>query len=268
MTRTFVAATRYELAMQVRKRSVWTVAFALVALLLLVSRGQLAGILDEPDPRYAMVLAGLLLNVLVPVGFGCLLADRLIRDARLGVGPVLDATPASPGARLAGKYVGSCVATGLPVLVLYGAFVATYAVVNSSTAALGWGALVFLTVITPALLFVGAFALVGPLFMPAPLFRVLFVGYWFWGNIVSPTMMPTLALTLLAPIGGYAIEGFLGYRGEQGTTGFAGPVDGALFNLLRPEATAATATLSLAILLGMAGSALVTARLMAGRTSG
>ena len=40
--------------------------------------------------------------------------------------------------------------------------------------------------------FVVAFALACPVVMPPAVFQILFVGYWFWGNYMSPDIVPTL----------------------------------------------------------------------------
>jgi ABC-2 type transport system permease protein len=92
--------------------------------------------------------------------------------------------------------------------------------------------------------------------MPAPLFRVLFVGYWCWGNLMGPDMMPTLTRTVIQPIGGYPINAVLDHYGADGGWALAGPVPGALFNFLRPEPTALAGWLSIAVLLALAAAAL------------
>jgi hypothetical protein len=258
---TFVAALRYEFRMQVRKRAVWLVPGLTILVLLLIGSSLLRDLFDPVEGRTvakaAIVGLGIQLNALLPIVYGCLLADRLVRDDRLRVSPILDSTPASQRARLLGKYVGTAAATALPILVVYTALAVAYAVHRSSPAALVWEALTVALVMAPALLFVAAFALTVPLTMPPPLFRVLFVGYWIWGNLVPPDMMPTPAQSVFAPVGGYAINellGFHGYNGDEAT--LSGPEPGATLNFLRPEASATTAWLSIAILLALAAAAL------------
>jgi ABC-2 type transport system permease protein len=257
---TFVAALRYEFRMQVRKRAVWLVPALTVLVLLLIGGSLLRDLFDPVEGRTvakdAMVGLGLQLNALLPIGFGCLLADRLVRDERLRVAPILDATPARQWPRLLGKYLGTGAATAVPIVIVYAALAAAYAVHRSTPAALGWAALIFALVLLPALLFVAAFALTVPLTMPPPLFRVLFVGYWVWGNLLPADLMPTLASSVFQPVGGYAIAGLLGFRDPDGDVSFAGPAPGATLNLLRPEPTAATGWLSIAILLALAAAAL------------
>jgi len=57
------------------------------------------------------------------------------------------------------------------------------------------------------LLFVGAFSIVCPAIIPVPLYSLFLLGYWVWGNLIPPRMMPTLNCTLLLPSGGYVESG-------------------------------------------------------------
>lgn len=256
--RAFGATFRYELVMQVRKRSVWITYALLAVVLLAVSGGQLVRIVDEPTPRTAMLLTGVLFTTLLPPAYGCLVADRLVRDRRLGVAPVLRATPAGPVAWLAGKYLAVCAATALPIALLYLLVATAYALARGTLAPYGWMAAVTGALLLPALLFVAAFALLCPLLMPAALFRVLFVGYWLWANVMGPVVMPSLNGTLLCPSNGYVVQVLFGYRGD-GPAGFAGPVPGATLNWLRPAPTAGTAVLSVLVLAALTAGALVAA---------
>nr|MDT0659174.1 hypothetical protein [Micromonospora sp. DSM 115978] len=267
--RAFDASLRYEFRMQIGKRSVWIVP-ALTLLLFLLIGGSLLRDLFDPDERAAearIVVVGLAvqLHALLSIGFGGLLADRLIRDDRLRVAPILDATPAAPGARLLGKYLGAGAATAVPIAVVYLGLTAAYSVHTRAPSALGWALATCGVVIVPGLLFVAAFALAVPLVMPAPLFRVLFVGYWLWGNLVAPDLMPTLAQTLIHPIGGYPLTALLDFRGIDGEQTLAGPVPGATLNFLRPDPTPATGWLSIGVLLALAAAALLGAHTLRAR---
>jgi hypothetical protein len=76
--------------------------------------GTLATMFDEPSAKKAMILIGQQMMFLLPVGFGCLQADRLVRDELLGVRQVLDAASGHHNSRLLGKYFGTCAATAVP----------------------------------------------------------------------------------------------------------------------------------------------------------
>jgi hypothetical protein len=258
--RTLGASLRYEFLMQVRKRSVWIVPALTVVLVLLIGGSLLRDLFDPTerpvDARTAVVGLAVQVHALLTIGYGCLLADRLIRDDRLRVAAVLDAAPARPGARLVGKYIGAGAATAVPILAVYFGLAAAYAVHTGAPLALGWALASCAVVIVPGLLFVAAFSLAVPLVMPAPLFRVMFVGYWLWGNVVAPDMMPTLARTLIYPLGGYPLVALLDYHGIDGSDTWAGPEPGATLNFLRPNPTPATAWLSIAVLLVLAAAVL------------
>ena len=256
----FGTSLRYEFRMQVRKRSVWIVP-ALTVLLFLLIGGSLLRDLFDPgeraaEARTAVVALAVQIHALLSIGFGCLLADRLVRDDRLRVAPILDATPARPLARLLGKYLGAGAATALPILAVYFGLSLAYAVNTGAPQALGWALATCGVVIVPGLLFVAAFALAVPLVMPAPLFRVIFVGYWLWGNVVTPDMMPTLARTLIHPLGGYPLAALLDFHGIDGDDTWAGPMPGATLNFLRPDPSPTTAWLSIGVLLALAAAAL------------
>ncbi|HET8913847.1 MAG TPA: hypothetical protein VFN23_20410, partial [Ktedonobacteraceae bacterium] len=67
---------------------------------------------------------------------------------------------------------------------------------------------VFVLAALPGLLFVGAFSIACPAFIWPPLYQFLFIGYWFWGNLLSPSFrVPTLSVTILTPIGSYIYAG-------------------------------------------------------------
>ncbi|WP_433041878.1 hypothetical protein [Dactylosporangium sp. CS-033363] len=260
MSGAFTASLRYEFRMQVSKRTVWIVPALSVVLFLLIGGSLLRDLFDPnerpPLARTAVVGLALQLHALLAIGFGCLLADRCVRDDRLRVAPIFDATPSSSAARLLGKYLGAAGATAIPILLVYFAFAAAYALRTGGLPAIGWALAAGAVVFVPGLLFVAAFALAVPLVMPAPLFRVLFVGYWLWGNLAGPDMMPTLAGTLIHPLGGYAMEALLGFHGIEDDQSFAGPVPGAALNVLRPDPSPATAWLSIAVLLALSAAVL------------
>ncbi|WP_203860849.1 ABC transporter permease [Plantactinospora mayteni] len=237
-----LAVGRYEFRMQVRKRSLWlaTLVLATVIALFQGPRGPRYLPADATAPE---VMAGwaLLFGIVVPLGFGMVLADRLVRDRRLGTAPLLESLPIRPGLLLAGKYLGGLAATALPALLamlLAGGYETVH---RGDPLMLGWAVLGFAVVMLPGLAFVAGFALTCPLAISAPLFRVLFVGYWFWGNMLTPDFLPSLTGTLVTPIGDYPASWL---SGELAL--FAG-VPGWL-SFLRPEPGAGSALLSVALL--------------------
>jgi hypothetical protein len=77
------------------------------------------------------------------------------------------------------------------------------------------GLAAFLAINLPGLLFVAAFSIVMPAILWVPLYQFLFVGYWFWGNLLSPGYgIPTISTTLLTPLGSFAAAGFFSRADE------------------------------------------------------
>ncbi|MFC6016113.1 ABC transporter permease [Plantactinospora solaniradicis] len=237
-----LAVGRYEFRMQARKRSLW-VAMLLLAAVIALTQG-------DRGPRYTQagapageVMAGwaLLFGIVVPIGFGMVLADRLVRDRRLGTAALLESLPVGPRVLLAGKYLGGLAATALPALLVMLVAGGYESLHRGDPLMLGWAVLAFGLIMLPGLAFVAGFALVSPLVISAPLFRVLFVGYWFWGNMLPPAFLPSLSGTLLSPIGDYPVTWLTGetalYAGVPGWLSF-----------LRPEPNGVSVLLSVVLL--------------------
>jgi hypothetical protein len=216
----FCGAVRYEYRMQVRRPAVW-IAVALITLLVLgrAFAGNLVGFQSIPAffstafPLEANVVA--IGGYFLPVVFGILLADRLPREHRLGTLELLESLPVGSGLRLWGKYVGAMAATLLPLLLGYLSLTLVVAVRLHEAGLLAAFLPVFALEALPGLLFVGAFSVGCPAAMPAPLYAVLYTGYWFWGNLVPPSHAPTISCTPLTPIGKYASIAFFGTRGQE-----------------------------------------------------
>jgi hypothetical protein len=70
--------------------------------------------------------------------------------------------------------------------------------------------LAFLSIAVPAHAFVVAFSLACPLIMPLRVYQVLFTGYWFWGNLLTPKAFPTISDTVLNAVGQYPLQAYFG----------------------------------------------------------
>ena len=207
--------TRYEFRMQIRRRAVWIVMglfvlWALIQFRLVFFQGPAVGL------PLAEVVAGwaLILQAIVPVAYGILLADRLPRDRNTRVSELFETLPASPGGLLLGKYLGSTLATLVPLFLTYVGVMIYVAIDRGELAAVPLGLLAFAGINVPGLLFVAAFSIACPVLLWVPLYQFLFVGYWLWGNLLNPEgPIPTIAGTLLNPIGEYMANGFFGATG-------------------------------------------------------
>ena len=123
-------ALRYEFWMQLRRSSVWILLALLSTLLFalwyLFESGDLHGYYNKeqhvvvpPSQHDPVLFWAQVLGMLLPLGVGLVLADRLARDRSTHVDEILDTVPSSLGARLLGKYLGSTLATLVPVLLIY-----------------------------------------------------------------------------------------------------------------------------------------------------
>jgi ABC-type Na+ efflux pump permease subunit len=213
------------------------------------------GLPDSITPQQIIVGATHLLNMFLPIVFGILMADRLPRDRRLNTLELLDSLPVGSGSRLWGKYLGASLATALPLGLVYFGLAAILAVQRHAPVIVALEIPSFVLMVLPGLIFVGAFSIACTLVLPVPIYSALLIGYWFWGNVVSPERIPTLTCTPLTPIGGFAAHGLLGLQGSV--------CDGII-----PPITPAQGWMSIALLLAVAILALaVTQTVMSFRTS-
>jgi hypothetical protein len=249
----------YEWRMQARKRSLWLVLGVLIAIELATAGPKFPTHLP-PDTSLVEVMGSwaLALNIIAPVGIGVLLADRLVRDQRLMVTDVLAGLPVGTGTRMWGKYLGALSASMLPVAAAMLAAASYEAIHRGSPATFGWAALAFAGINLPGLAFVAAFALLIPAVVTVPLFRVLFVGYWFWGNLANPDAVPGLTGTLLTPVGDYAAAGLFGT--DRLWAGWPG-----LMPILRPHLSAGAGAASIGLLLAVAIAVLLTGQAVLAR---
>lgn len=201
---------RHEFGMQIRRPTMWLIEIGTALLLL-------TGLRNPWDFAPGTALNFMVGNwaigtsLLLLLGYGIALADRAARE-RGALVELLGSQPASVGARAIGKYLGSMLASLVPLIAVYATGVGWMllhlpfpALLVLTRAAFG-----FVTVVLPAALFVAAISLACPTFLPVTLFQVLFVGYWLWATMFNPNLLPTTSNTILNPLGIYASEAFFG----------------------------------------------------------
>ncbi len=204
-------AFRYEFRMQVRRLSVW---IGMLLLCVFVFRHFDYFHLGRGNPTITSARMGIVswasnIALFFPIGAGLLLADRFTRDGKTRVDELLDTMPGGLLARLAGKYLGSALATLVPILLIYLVGVVLIVAHWADFGAIPLAFAVFALTTGIAVLFVGAFSLACTTVLWPVLFQFLFVGYWFWGNFLNPNLgIPTLNGTLLTPSGRFIISGF------------------------------------------------------------
>lgn len=210
----------YEFRMQIRRRSLW-IAFLLLALL---NSGILSGrdirdnflyyLLTNPDhtPLLRLIVTWTKdMNTFFPIVVGVFLADRLARDRRTRVDELFITMPGALSIRLMSKYLGSTLATLVPVFLYYSVGIGCILYQSHTIATVPLALETFAAIVLPGIVFVGAFSIACPAILWVPLYQFLFIGYWFWGNLLSPRNgIPTISNTMLTPIGGYVSAGLFG----------------------------------------------------------
>jgi ABC-2 type transport system permease protein len=230
---TFWSVFRTEFNMSIRRRGLWLaygILFVFYFATIIAGRVQ-ADAIPQTRPEMWTDCAQLsfLFNLFLPVVAGILAADRLIRDRTCRMDELLHSTPLRPAVHLLAKYLGVTASLAAPVLVCL-LTVRAYTLTLGAPFEMVWMTLAtFFAINLPAYTFVTAFSLVCPLFMPVRVYQVLFTGYWFWGNYLSPDVIPTLSGTLLQAGGKVAMEGWFGIS-YGGPMPF-GPID-VVWNLL------------------------------------
>jgi ABC-2 type transport system permease protein len=217
----FGKAMLNEFRMQSRQRAMWltmlgvSTIFPLLAWHALDSRfvyeGTLRSVADWTN----------FLNLWVPIGYGIVLADRIPRDRRLRMDELLASFPTHPRYRLWGKAVGVALATVVPLLVvaLVGALLISVRLHTAEVMKFEVGAIC--VILLPALLFVTAVCLLLSTFVWPPAIGFICAGLWLFLE-APPTMLPSLANSVLSPTGAYAIAGL--YHSDRGWAGTPGVV--------------------------------------------
>lgn len=245
----FFGVFRCEYRMSIRRLSLWIIFGILMVFYLTSWLGppDLAG--QIPDEHEVLSFVGtfaFMLNLFMPVIGGILVADRLVRDRKLGVEELLHSTALNRWSYLSGKYFGALFSITTPVLLtglLFGFMVAVSGGPLSTIPAM---LLAFLTINLPAYAFITAFSLACPLFIPVRVYQVLFTGYWFWGNYLSPQVMPTLNGTYLTANGEFVLYSLFGGFFQSGGPNYIpliNPADAAI-NLAALAACAGLALLA------------------------
>lgn len=202
-----VGVARYEYLMLARRWALWVLPALLVGLTAATGSFTFTAGHDPAGTARIVGSQALSMNLLSLVVVGTLIADRWVRDRGMGVAELLDTQPTGPAIRLWGKYLGVVAAAATPLLIVWTVLATRIGLRTHEWSVAGFAPGAFAAIVVPGLLFVAAFALAGPRLLGLRLFQVLFIGYWFWGNLIPAHLMPTLAGTWLTPVGKYANAG-------------------------------------------------------------
>lgn len=225
-----LGVARYEFRMQIRRRVLW-LAYGGFSLLLFRVAISILNNREEPLSSLSLLqqIASITvqLNWLPVLGIGIFLADRFPRDRSHKVDELFEAMPVALSARLSGKYLGCVLASITPAFLCYILFMGLMTIYEHTLLVLPDALLTYSVLVLPGVLFIAAFSLSLTSILWVPLYQFLFVGYWFWGNLLGPTAgIPTLSGTILTPIGSYICAGFFGVSPMNWLRG-ASPFEGA-----------------------------------------
>ena len=211
----FFGVTRHEFNMSVRRPGFW-IAYALLGSFYTITMlmPSVDGSSDVIPPEQVWSEAGhivFMFNIFMPLLAGILSADRMQRDFRTGVRELQRSAPLSAPVYILAKYLGVLVSVLTPMFILVMVTSVLLVLKRLAPVEYLWPSLLaFLSIAVPAHAFVVAFSLACPLVMPLRVYQVLFTGYWFWGNLLSPKAFPTISDTVLNAVGQYPLQAYFG----------------------------------------------------------
>ncbi|MGE5377858.1 MAG: hypothetical protein ACM3XO_22585 [Bacteroidota bacterium] len=211
----FLGVGRHEYNMSIRRPGFW-IAYLLLSLFYIISilTPSMDGADDIIRPDQIWLEAGhtvFIFNIFLPLLAGILSADRMQRDMRMGVRELQRSTSLSMPVYILSKYLGVLLSVLTPMFLL---------VILTGMALIGRGLApvsfiypllqAFLSIAIPSHAFVVAFSLAIPMVIPVRIYQILFTGYWFWGNLLSPKAFPTISDTVLNAVGQYPLQAYFG----------------------------------------------------------
>jgi hypothetical protein len=245
--REFIATTRYEYLMQIRRWGLWMSLLLTIGFFLFLILGDVGNPKAVPPQvaTHPWMLATLLIeefNLFAPIAAGILAADRFTRDRVLGMSELLNSSLLLKFPLVLGKYLGSLLAIVTPPFILLLATLAYMAAYFHQLAIFLTAPVVLLAVVLPSWLFVIAWSLILPLVLPLRLYQVLFAGFWLWAVAVPPDRLPTINFSIFGVQGQYAHFAF--FLSESTT-------------FMRPPATVGWAIVNMSLIIGLSITALV-----------
>jgi len=210
----FLGVLSYEFRMQIRRRAVW-ITFIALGLFFTQFHQPWNRPITSPASGAIVYWTGIVQSFLA-VAVGLLLADRLPRDRRTKVDELFHTLPCTLSIRVVGKYLGSILATLVPLFAVYSIGIGYILFRWHTIQTLPLALASFAAITLPGVMFIGAFSIACTVILWVPLYQILFVGYWFWGNLLPDVGIPTLSTTILSPVGGYMCSGFFNPQGQEG----------------------------------------------------
>ncbi|KAA3646560.1 MAG: hypothetical protein DWQ07_10155 [Chloroflexi bacterium] len=214
----FLGVLRYEYSMSIRRRSLLVIMFLFAAFFIYLWADAGVQFQQREDDITQALLAEaaqtvFFLNLFFPVIVGVSSADRAVRDDKLGVREILRSTGLGNFVHVLGKYFGvafSMLTVELVIVILISTILVTLSALP--LAFVLYSLLAVMLISAPAIFFVTAFSLACPLVMPVRVYQIMFTGYWYWGNYLSPQVLPTVSNTLLNASGRFPMIAFFGEK--------------------------------------------------------
>lgn len=211
----FFDVTRYDFNMSIRRPGFW-IAYGLLVSFYIITNliPSVDGSTDVIHPEQIWSEAGhvvFMFNIFMPLLAGILSADRMQRDFRIGMRELQRSAPLSTPVYILAKYLGVLASVLTPMFILVLVVSMLSIIIGLAPVVFLWSSLLaFLSIAVPAHAFVVAFSLACPLVIPLRVYQVLFTGYWFWGNLLSPKAFPTISDSLLNAVGQYPLQAYFG----------------------------------------------------------
>ncbi|MDK2982483.1 MAG: hypothetical protein PWQ55_2830 [Chloroflexota bacterium] len=211
----FLGVLRYEFNMSFKRRSILITAllFSAYYIYLWLTNEYSFDIAEGfVNPLFAQAGRNVFgLNLFFPVVVGIAASDRALRDFQLGTRELLRATHLRKTTYVLGKYCGVVASfIALEFIIVFLVSTLIVFIYHVPAIIILYHFLCVLFISAPGLCFIIAFSLFFPLFMPLRVYQILFTGYWYWGNFISPTVMFTLSDTVLNASGEFPMTAFLG----------------------------------------------------------
>ena len=236
----FFDITRYEFNMSARRVGFW-VAYILLGVfyfitILTPSTNRVDDVIPADQIWSEAGHLAFMFNIFMPLLAGILAADRMQRDFQTGIHELQHSAPLSNPVYILGKYLGALLSVLTPFFLIVMGNGILLVIRGLAPPEFLWPLLLAFLVV--------AFSLACPLILPLRVYQVLFTGYWFWGNLVSPQAFPTISDTLLNAVGQYPLQAYFGVYTDSThavTGGFTRPE--AVLNLIVLTACIAVALL-------------------------
>ncbi|GCE49888.1 hypothetical protein KTH_47570 [Thermosporothrix hazakensis] len=250
-----VALVKVELLMQWRRRGFW-LAFAGATIIFILLTGMnlsiqvstyLTKVSSQEAAHFIIFTRFSFFTGLSGFVAGLLVVDRIVRDQRLGLADIQQATSLHTVCYVLGKFCGNCLAVMVPCVLSFLLFLSVYLVAGVTVGILLPCLLALCVVLLPACLLIVAFVLFFASLVPLRMAQIGFPLLWIWA-ILAPLGWPSIATTILSPTGYFAV-GYWFYTSGVADSSQQFTLTNAIANLVAVPTLALLLLLLLALVL-------------------